>query len=59
MSRRTAISDSEFDRAWTVGPEVEGYLPESVPVKAETKSKKVEGEEGDEPRKSTAKTKAK
>lgn len=59
MGHRTAISDSEFDRAWTTGPEAEGYDIEAEAVKAETKAKKIEAEKGDEPKKSTAKTKAK
>ena len=62
MGHRTSISDYEFDRAWTTGPEVEGYDVEAEAeksAKSETKAKKVEAEKADEPKKSTAKTKAK
>ena len=59
MGHRTSISDFEMDRAWTVGPEAEGYDVEAEAAKSETRSKKVEAEDKPEPTKSTAKTKAK
>ena len=63
MGHRTAISDSEFERAWTTGPEVEGYDVEAEAEKSEkpkSRSKKVEADEKPEPTTSgVAKTKAK
>jgi hypothetical protein len=65
MGHRTSISDYEMDRASTKGPEVEGYDVEAdreKPAKSQgpvTKSKVVEPEKDDEPKKSTARTKAK
>ena len=59
MGYTEKISDYELDRAWTTGPVAEGYDVEAEAVKSETRSKKVEGEDGDEPKKSTARTKAK
>lgn len=59
MGHRTSISDYEMGWATTVGPEVEGYDVEAEAAKSETKAKKVEAEKDDEPKKSTARTKAK
>lgn len=59
MGHTTRISDYEMGRAWTTGPEAEGYDVEAQAEKTETKSKKVEPEDKPEPKKSTARTKAK
>jgi hypothetical protein len=65
MGHTTRISDYEMDRAWTVGPEVEGYDIEGQPAKKDapeksvTKSKVVEAEKKPAPKKSTARTKRK
>jgi hypothetical protein len=61
MGHTTKISDAEFDRAWTIGPECEGYDVEAEAEKSEKseKSKKVEPEKKSEPTKSEAKTKSK
>lgn len=67
MGNRTSISDYEMDRAWTTGPEAEGLTVEAA-AKAKrpdredhpvTKSKVVEDEKKPEPKKSTARSKAK
>lgn len=64
---RTSISDYEMDRAWTVGPEADGVDVEAA-AKAKrpgvedhpvTKSKVVEAEDKPEPKKTTARSKAK
>lgn len=59
MGHRTSISDFEMNRAATVGPEAEGYDIEAQAEKSEKRAKKVEADSGDEPKTSTAKTKAK
>lgn len=60
MGHRTSISDFEMDRAWTVGPECEGYDVEAEAEKPKSRSKKVEADEKPAPTTSgVAKTKAK
>jgi hypothetical protein len=64
MGHTTSISDYELDRAWTRGPEAEGYDIEAQAEKDDskkpvTKSKVVEPEKKAPAKKSTARTKAK
>jgi len=62
---RTSISDYEINRAWTKGAEADGQDVESAakakPPTGEpvTKSKVVEAEDKPEPKKTTARSKAK